>query len=185
MPALATWAPEDGVLGAVAPLALATTQPTALVIDLDPNGPAYPSERSLRQLVDDGPRAADLTPSQRGVAVLANGGIGLEDARRLLDLLLHGWPAVVLRLPPQAPGDVPVPLVPVHLLLPGRLFPPQGRGVYQPLGRGDRRAPSLRAAGSLVMPPAPRRTIRALLDGSRPAASRWTAAWRRVWEAAW
>jgi len=173
------------VLGAVAPLALATTQSTALVVDLDPNGPAYSSERSLRQLVDDGPRAADLAPSQHGVAVLANGGIGFEEARRLVDILLQGWPAVVLRLPPQAPNDVPVPLVPVRLLLPGRLFPPQGRGVYQPVGRGDRRASRLKAAGSLVMPPAPRRAIRVLLDGSRPAAGRWTAAWQRVWDAPW
>lgn len=185
MPALATWAPEDGVLGAVAPLALATTQPTALIIDLDPNGPAYQSERSLRQLVDDGPRAADLAPSQRGVAVLANGGIGFYDAWRLVDLLLQGWPAVVLRLPPQAPVDVPVPLVPVRLLVPGGLFPPQGRGVYQALGPGDRRASRLRHDGSLVMPPAPRRSIRMLLDGSRPVASRWIAAWRRVWDAPW
>lgn len=185
MPALATWAPEDGVLGAVAPLALATTQPTALVVDLDPNGPAYPSARSLRDLVEQGPRSVDLAPSQRGVAVVANGGIGFEDARVLVGLLLEGWPAVILRLSPQAPDDVPVPLVPVRLLVPGRLFPPQGRGVYQPLGSVSHRARSLRASGSLVLPAAPRRTVAALLAGSQPAPSRWMTAWRRVWAASW
>lgn len=185
MPALATWAPEDGVLGAVAPLALATTQPTALVVDLDPNGPAYPSGRSLRNLVEDGPRSADLAPSGSGVAVLANGGIGFEDARQLIDLLLQGWPAVVLRLPPQVPDDVPVPLVPVRLLVPGRLFPPQGRGVYQPLGPADRRIPSLLRDGSIVLPAASRRVAAALLGGSRPGPGRWMATWRRVWAAPW
>lgn len=185
MPALATWAPEDGVLGAVAPLALATSQPTALVVDLDPNGPAYPSGRSLRQLVEDGPRAVDLAPSESGVAVLANGGVGLEDARHLVDLLVSGWPAVVLRLAPQAPVDVPVPLVPVRLLVPGGLFPPQGRGVYQPLGPVDRRARGLKASGSVVLPMARRRVVERLLVGSRPVAGKWMVAWRRVWDTPW
>jgi hypothetical protein len=185
MPALATWAPEDGVLGAIAPLALATTQSTSLVVDLDSAGPHYPCARSLRELVEDGPRAADLSPDRTGVAVLANGGIAPEEARELVDLLLRGWPAVVLRLPPQAPGDVPAPIVPVRLLVPGRLFPPQGRGVYQPVapGRGQRRR--LEAGGSLILPTAPRKAIQALLEGSRPVANRWTRAWRRVWVASW
>ena len=39
MPALAIWSPEDGVLGAVAPLGLAAAAGTALVVDLDPRGP--------------------------------------------------------------------------------------------------------------------------------------------------
>ncbi len=185
MPALATWAPEDGVLGAVAPLALAATQPTALVVDLDPGGPHYRSARSLRELVEEGPRAADLSPTRAGVAVLGNGGIGAEDSRELVDLLLRGWPAVVLRLAPQAPDDVPAPVVPVHLLVPGRLFPPPGRGVYQPLAGGFRQQRRLEAGGSLVLPAAPRRVILALLRGSRPVAGRWTAAWRRVWAASW
>ncbi len=185
MPALATWAPEDGVLGAVAPLALATTQPTALVVDLDPGGPQYPSARSLRELVEEGPRAADLSPSRRGVAVLANGGIGTEDSREIVHLLLRGWPAVVLRLAPQAPDDVPAPIVPVRLLIPGRLFPPQGRGVYQPIAVAFGTRRRLETGGSLVLPVAPRRVIRALLEGSRPVASRWTTAWRRVWAAVW
>jgi len=173
------------VLGAIAPLALATTQPTALVVDLDPRGPRYPSARSLRELVEEGPRAADLSPTRAGVAALANGGIGFEESRDLVDLLLRGWPAVVLRLPLQAPADVPAPIVPVHLLTPGRMFPPQGRGVYQPIRGGSRLRSRLEADGSLVLPAAPRRVVQSLLEGSRPVASRWATAWRRVWGVSW
>lgn len=173
------------MLGAVAPLALATAQPIALVVDLDPRGPHYPSARSLRELVVEGPRAADLSPARSGVAVLANGGVEFEDSRDLVGLLLRGWPAVVLRLAPQAPDDVPAPIVPVRLLTPGRLFPPQGRGVYQPLAGDSRGRRRLEAGGSLVLPAAPRRVVRALLEGARPVASRWTTAWRRVWAASW
>ncbi len=185
MAALATWAPEDGVLGAVAPLALAATQPTALVVDLDPGGPRYPSERSLRALVEEGPRAADLAPSGRGIAMLANGGIDCAAAAEIVDLLLAGWPAVVLRVPPQVPSEVPAPVVPVRLLVPGRWFPAHGRGVYQPVGGTWRQARRLRAAGSIVLPQAPRRVLAAYLQGARPPVGRWPAAWRRVWEAPW
>jgi len=186
MPALATWAPEDGVLGAIAPLALAIAQPNSsstLVVDLDPQGPDYPSERSLRDLVIDGPRAEDLSPTRAGVAFLSNGGVPAAQARELVEILLANWPAIVLRHPPQAPDDVPAPTVPVRLLTPGRLFPPQGRGVYQPIGRTLSR--DVVSRGSLLLPPAPRRTIAALLIGERPAPGRWLSAWGRVWGMAW
>ena len=183
MPSLATWAPEDGVLGAVAPLALANAQPTALVVDLDPRGPAYPSERSLRQLVDGGPRAADLTPQRRGLAVLANGGVPWEAARQLVDLLVENWPAIVLRLPPRSEADVPAPRSPVRLLVPGGLFPPTGRGVFQRVSRyGLSHRPG---PGAIVLPPAPRGQVAALLAGRQPAPSRWLRAWGSVWEATW
>ena len=47
---------SDHVLSVVAPvgLAAAAARP-ALVIDLDPNGPAYPGTRSLADLVGEGP----------------------------------------------------------------------------------------------------------------------------------
>lgn len=183
MPALATWAPEDGVLGAVAPLALASTQPTSLVVDLDPAGPAYPSERSLRDLVEAGPRAAELSPRGTGLAVLRNGGVEATEAQSIVQILIKSWPAVVLRLPPQAPTDVPAPFVPIHLLIPGRLFPPPGRGVLQPLPGAPRSRRS--TSGLIVLPPAPRRVIVALLEGRRPASSRWLAKWRNVWRATW
>ena len=79
MPALAMWTPEDGLLGALAPLGAALAAPPALVIDLDPSGPAYPGERSLADLVADEPTLEDLTP-RSGVAVVRNGGIAPSEA---------------------------------------------------------------------------------------------------------
>ena len=69
MPALSIWSPEDGVLGAVAPLGLAAAAGTALVVDLDPGGPRYPGPATLADLVADGPRRGDLSPSRRGVSI--------------------------------------------------------------------------------------------------------------------
>lgn len=170
------------MLGAVAPLALANAQPTALVVDLDPQGPAYPSERSLRQLVDGGPRAADLTPQRRGLAVLANGGVSWEAAQQLVELIVKNWPAVVFRLP-QAEVDAPAPLIPVRLLVPGGLFPPSGRGVFQRVSTSrTRHRPG---PGAIVLPPAPRRAVAALLEGRQPAPSRWLRAWGPIWEGTW
>lgn len=174
------------MLGAIAPLALAIAQPNSpatLVVDLDPSGPEYPSDRSLRDLVADGPRAADLNPVRRGVALMRNGGIRVAEAVELVEILLTAWPAIVLRLPPQAPDDVPAPTVPVRLLTPGRLFPPKGRGVYQQVGRAASRAGV--PPGSLRLPAAPRHVIAALLANERPAPGRWLSAWTPVWGMAW
>jgi len=168
------------VLGAVAPLALATAQPTCLVVDLDDDGPAYPSERSLRDLVVGGPRAADIRPESNGLAVLANGGVSYDSAREIIGLLIQNWPAVVLRLG-GPPDDVPAPFVPVRLLVPGRLFPPQGRGVYQRVAGRHMRVP----AGGVAIPRASRRTVDNLLSLRQPQPSRWLRAWARVWSESW
>ena len=108
MPALSTWTPEDGVLGAVAPLAMAAAAGTALVVDLDPHGPAYPGAVGLAGLVAEGPTRRDLEPARRGVAVLHNGGVEPEDAAEVLAALVAGWPAVVFRLPPHIRPTEPV-----------------------------------------------------------------------------
>jgi len=183
MPALALWTPEDGVLGALAPLGLALAAGTALVIDLDPLGPHYPGSASLADLVAEGPRKADLSPSRRGVAVLRNGGVSPAAAANVVAALLAGWERVVLRLPPRpAPGPGTLPVVPVRLLLPGGLFPSDTRpAVYQPI-----RLPA-RLPGPGVRLPLPREgTMSALLGGRRPAAGdRWIRAWRPVWEVPW
>jgi len=183
MPALAIWTPEDGVLGALAPLGLAIAGGTALVVDLDPLGPRYPGERSLAELVDGGPRRADLSPSRRGVAVLRNGGVSLAAAAEVVSALIVGWERVVLRLPPRpAPaGDGP-PVVPVCLLLPGGLFPRHpGPAVYQ----STRAMLPLPGPGwRLPMPAAG--TVAGLLRGRLPVVGdRWVRAWRPVWEAPW
>lgn len=182
MPSLSTWTPEDALLGAVAPLALAAAAGTALMVDLDPTGPRYGGDMSLARLARSSPRRSDLEPQRRGVAVLRNGGIDAEDCGEVLRALMAGWPAVVLRLGPHArPGWSSVGVVPVRLLLPGQWF-----------GGGDRLAVYQRSAWAAaptgpgpVLPRPRRATIAALLAGRRPGSDRWLRAWRQVWELAW
>jgi hypothetical protein len=176
VPALAIWSPEDGVLGAVAPLGLAVAAGTALVVDLDPNGPRYRATTSLADLVADGPRGADLSPSRRGVAVLSNGGIDPEQAEPVLDAIVAGWPAVVLRLPASHDGSAGA--IPVLPLVPGGLFGDHGgRAVYQ--RSGWRIEPP---SGAVVLPRPRRSTIGMLLEGTAPPRwDRWIAAWRPLW----
>ena len=183
MPALATRTPEDGLLGALAPLGLALAAPgPVLVVDLDEHGPRYPGEASLARLVAEEPRAADLRPGRSGVAVLRNGGIGYGAAVRVIEALLAGWDRVVLRLPPRGVSPVPVPVVPVRLLVPGRFFAhPEGPAVYQatPI--------PMRVPGPGIRVPVPARsTVAALLRGTAPPEwDRWVRAWRGAWEAPW
>jgi hypothetical protein len=180
MPALSTWTPEDGVLGAVAPLALAAAAGTALVVDLDPAGPLYPGDGSLADLVAEGPTRRHLEPVRRGVAVLRNGGIESEAAAEVLHALVAGWPAVVFRLPahdrPAGPGVVPVrPLVPG-----GVIRTVEHPSVYQSAGW---RVPQ--PGPGLVLPRPPAAVVRSLLEGVRPRPNRWIRAWRAVWEMPW
>ena len=179
MPALAIWSPEDGVLGAVAPLGLAAAAGTALVVDLDPRGPRYPGAGSLAELVADGPRRSDLEPERRGVAVLANGGIGADEAGPVLDAIVEHWPAVVLRLPADHGGGGGA--VPVLPLVPGDLLPDYGAGaVYQRSGWRVA-APE----GAIILPRPRRSTIGMLLTGTAPPPrDRWIAAWGSLWDRA-
>lgn len=183
MPALAIRAPDGGVVAAVAPLALAAAVGTALVVDLDPDGPPYPGPASLASLVSDGPRRSDLTPSRRGLAVLRNGGVDPVDAAPVLAALTGGWPAVVFRLPPQGPIPVaPAPLVPVKPLWPGILSPHPGSGPALYLRTGYRQVPP--GPGPVI--PMPRRSaVAALLTGTLPAPDHRLRAWARVWRFPW
>jgi hypothetical protein len=176
---LAVRTPEDGLLGALAPLGLGAAAGTALVVDLDPAGPHYPGSGSLADLVDDGPRRSDLSPDRTGLAVLRNGGVKADAAGEVLAALEDGWPAVVLRLPatPAAGREADVAVYP---LLPGGLFSVHAHGpaVFQNLGF---RIP----APGLQLPVLSRATAAALLAGSVPARSRWVRAWKPVWEGQW
>jgi hypothetical protein len=182
MPALAIWTPEDGVLGALAPLGLAASAGTALVVDLDPLGPRYPGTSSLAQLVQEGPRRSDLAPSRRGAAVLRNGGVGPGEAAEVVRALVEGWPHVVLRLPCRpAPEAPPAPLVELRPLLPGALYPDgSGAAVYQRTGF---RVPP---PGPGPMLPVPRPAeVAGLLAGVVEPGARWVRAWRVVWSWPW
>lgn len=182
MPALCIWTPEDGLLAAVAPLALGAAAPTALVVDLDPLGPRYPGSASLASLVAEQPRRDDLMPGRRGLAVLPNGGVEPEAALGVVGALLEGWPHVVLRLPPRpAPDELPAPVVPVHPLLPGALRPrPRGPAVYQRTGY-----PVAPPGPGPVLPVPRRSVVEALLRGSLLPLDRWVRSWRAVWSWPW
>lgn len=180
MAALGITCAAGGIVGVVAPLALAAAKRTALMVDLDQSGPRYPSEGSLAQLVVDGPRLVDLRPRRSGIAVLRNGGVDIAEARDVVDALVSGWPSVVLRLPV---GDVglQVPVVPVVPLLPGGMVPRTDRpAVYQQVGWNEK------APGPGVVMPTPSRSVAgSLLSGRAPLPNRWIARWRDVWEMPW
>ncbi len=179
MAVLAIRTPEDGLLGALAPLGLGAAVDTALVVDLDQQGPRYPSAGSLAGLVSEGPRRSDLTPTRSGLAVLRNGGIEAPAAADVIAALVAGWPAVVLRLPGN-PQDGRQADVVVHPLVPGSLFPVEGveAVVYQDLGF---RIP----AEGPVLPILRRPAAAALLAGTVPRRSSWVRAWRSLWEPRW
>lgn len=178
MPALAVHCATDGVLGVIAPLALAASAGTALVVDLDPAGPRYPGSGSLAALVADGPRRADLRPARSGVCVLRNGGVSPVDAGAVLAALIDGWPAVVLRSGEHEDVCPTVPLVP---LLPGDLIAvAHHRAVYQQIGFNEE-APG----PGPVLPTPSRSAVRALCEGKLPLGSRWIRSWRQVWEIPW
>lgn len=177
IPAVAIWTPEDGILGALAPLGLAASVDTCLVVDLDPSGPAYPSESTLRSIVEDQPRRRDLSPERRGMAVLRNGGVAVVDAAPVIDALLAGWPHVVLRHPSQtSPVRLPgVRQVTVRSMLPGWMGDGVEADVWQATGLGRARV------RGHVLPRPSAFTVSALASGQQPARSRWVRAWKAVW----
>ena len=180
MATLAIACESDGVLGIVAPLALAASATTALVVDLDRDGPRYPGSGSLADLVEQGPRLDDLRPTRAGVAVLRNGGIEAADAGEVIAALVQGWPNVVLRLSRLASG-LSMPLVPVIPLLPGGMTQRSERpAVYQQLGWHEK-APG----PAFTMPTPSRGSVGALLEGRVPSRSRWISAWQDVWGSPW
>lgn len=181
MPALAIWTAADGLLSTVAPLGLAAAAGTALVVDLDPDGPNYPGVASLAELVADGPRRADLVPGRAGTAVLRNGGVDVVEAQEVVEALMVGWPHLVLRVSTPGAATALAPLVPVRPLLPG-ILAPRGESpcVYQKTGFVAHPP----GPGPLLPRPRPR-LLGNLLNGTVEPRSRWVAAWRQVWRLPW
>lgn len=167
----------DPVLSLVAPIGLVASVETGLVVDLT-TGRGHRPGRSLRDMVEDGPTLAELSPARTGVAFLDGGGIGVEDAVVILEQLAARWPSVAVRL---AGADVPFPVVPVVPLYPGRLLPAiEPRGVWQPVGSG-----STPPGPGPVLPRLRIGELRRMLAGQLPRRNRWVAAWNQVWEMPW
>jgi hypothetical protein len=62
----------DPVLSVAAPLGLAASAGTALIVDIA-GGLCLTSNRTLADLAGEGPTRAELSPGRQGVAVLAAG----------------------------------------------------------------------------------------------------------------
>ena len=178
VPGISIRTPGDALLGVISPLGLACSVETALMVDVDPEGPMFPGSASLAELVEGSPRRADLQPARRGTAVLRNGGIDLERSNSVVEALIEGWPAVVLRLGERTEAFAGAATIHVHALLPGVLRPPvEDLVVYQrtsllgsPPGPGK------------LLPRPSRQVVGRLLTGRKPGPSRWISAWREVWE---
>lgn len=177
MAVLRIWTVHDGLLACVAPLGLAASVETALVIDMDPQGPAYPGPASLADLVERGPRLADLQPQRSGLAVLRNGGIS-EGHEEVVEALCAGWPHVVLRQPRSAFAEAEVPVIPA-------LSGPLSHSFDQPhvaqrtgLGQASENA-------IVTLPRLSRSNLAGLLSGTIRPRSRWVRAWKPVWEMPW
>ena len=171
----------DSVLSVLAPLGLAVAGDQAsLLIDLDPKGPAYPSRRSLADLVSDGPTRAELRPGAHGIAVLRNGGIDWNDAIGTIERLATSWSSLTLRVGLDDAG-LPWPVIPVVPLLPGFLAIRDGRpAVWQASERGQ-----VAPGPGPVLPPLGRKVVYQLLETRLNPQGRWVRGWRQVWELPW
>jgi hypothetical protein len=176
MAVIALWSPSDLLTSVLTPVALARTRSTSLVIDLDPVGPRYGGEFTLADLVRDGPTRSQLEPQKRPVAVLANGGVGAQDAAEVVGALVDRWPNVVLRCDPSEPA--PIRAVPIVPLLPAPFAPSVDRpAVYQSLGLSVRPP-----EGALVLPRPTSAVVESVL-GLRMGLgrSRWLASVSKLW----
>lgn len=174
---LRVWTAHDGLLACLAPLGLAASVETALVVDLDPEGPAYPGSASLADLVERGPRLAHLQPQRSGLAVLRNGGIdsGYEE---VVEALADGWPHVVLRVADNVDQPNLVSVIPA---MTGPLRSDSQRPhVAQRTGLG-----TVSSEAVVTLPRLNRTTVMGLLSGSIRPRSRWIKAWKPVWGLPW
>jgi hypothetical protein len=173
---LGVWS-ADPVLSTVAPIGLAASVGTALIVDFVST--ASPGSRTLADIVAEGPKLDELSPARAGIALLVGGRVSLDSAFELIGQLGHHWPALVVRLPEPVPGVASVPVMP---LFPGKLAPQplSTPGVWQPVDGG-----SEPPGPGPVLPTLRSGTVRKLLSGQLPRRSRWVAAWRPVWEMPW
>lgn len=175
-PILGVWS-ADPVLSTVAPIGLAASVGTALIVDLvsTPAG----GVRTLADIAAEGPKLSELSPARTGIAWLAGGRVTTDSAFEILDQLGRNWPALVVRIPEPSRAIAGVPVIPLY---PGKLAPtpPSTPGVWQPI-RGGSEPPG----PGLVLPVLRAGTVRRLLSGQLPRRSRWLTAWRPVWEMPW
>lgn len=162
MPVLSVLTHHDDLLGVVAPLVVAATHQTALVVDLDPVGARLPTRRSLAELVSEGPTRAELSPTKTGLAVLGNGGVTADESADVVAALCDRWPAVVLRVRCETS------LAPTVHVVPGLVSGPAPSRSTIWVGGPER--------DRVVVRRPPRRAFHAAFEGRRL-----TGVWQRSW----
>ncbi len=172
MNVLAVSASSDEVLALAAPFAVAAHRDTAIVVDLDREGLAFPGTRTLGDLVSEQPTLDDLVPRRRGLVSLPNGGIDLEDALPILDALGKGWPAVVIRSREPVPGVPHAPVVPALAGADPVTAIWVRTGLADPAGEGP-----------VVRGPT-RDGLRRIVEGRTPS-GRWVRSWAAAWSWPW
>ncbi len=173
---LAVRAP-DPVMSLLAPVGLASSAGTALIIDVV----SRISDRGVRTLSDivtEGPKLEEISPGRSGIAMIKAGHLGSSDVTQAAAMMASRWPAVVIRVDSdQWPG----PVVPVHVLYGGNVDTwDQGAAVWQTLTGGERPP-----GPGPVIPRVTSRTVRHILNGWTPRPSRWTRSWLKVWDIPW
>lgn len=176
--ALAISSPSDALLDHLAPIGLAASAGTALVVDTRLDRPGYGAELTIGDLVRDGLRRVDLAPTRPGVAVLGAADVPDDEVYRLVCDLAEGWPAVVLRTVATTAPFPSVVVRPLHGIWPVS----DGPAVYQRLGR---LGPATKDVDGLVLPPLRRGQVSAMLAGRIERRWRWVRAWSEVWECPW
>lgn len=167
----------DPVLSLFGALGLGASAGTALVVDMARDS-RVGTDRTLADLLEDGPTLHELSPTRPGVAVISAGPVDVVAGLPLIERLAANWPAVVVRC--SADGW-PGPTVPVRPLLPGLLAPTELiPAVWQTVVGG------VRPPGpGPVLPRLGPRSARNLLTGRLPTRGRWLRVWERVWEMPW
>ncbi len=168
---------HDLLLHHIAPIGLAASRETALLVDLDAASPAYPGRLTISDLLNDGVRRSDLGPMGRGVAVLNHGGADHTESLHLIGALSSGWPAIVVR---AGADSIPYPVVHAVPEFPADWGDGPEAHVLQPVTRwsGGR-------SEVIRLPPLRRAQVTAMLAGRVRRRWKWVRAWSAVWELAW
>jgi hypothetical protein len=165
----------DPTLSLLGAMGLAASAKTGLVVDL---AGGLRTSRTVADLAEDGPSLEELGPGKPGVALIAGGPVGRDQALGVIEVLAAAWPSVIIRCRAE---EWPWPVVPLRGLLPGSLFDYEDHpAVWQPWG--------LRARPPGPGPILPRLgagMTRQILAGRLPARSRWIDAWVKVWSLPW